>query len=166
MKVRFQGRALTDVQGPLAKCYSIPPVCRPIDAIKTVVSSRTNFSKSLKRKRYSFSRRPCRPSQGWNGEEQILCLQPDLYSGQAPHYIKKVSVSLPASFFFSLAASAQNFPKPCAGTEFTISGELKKNLVMCFQSLRLVDWYRPNIPLCAAPGWDVRWGHSQTCKGV
>lgn len=112
MKVRFQGRALTDVQGPLAKCYSIPPVCRPIDAIKTVVSCRTNFSKSLKRKRYSFSRRPCRPSQGWNGEEQILCLQPDLYSGQAPHYIKKVSVSLPASFFFFFTRSlCSKFPE-------------------------------------------------------
>lgn len=116
MKIRFQGRVLTDAQGPLAKCYSIPHVCRPIDAIKTVVSGRTNFSKSLKRKRYSFSRRPCHPSQGWNGEEQILCLQPDLYSRQAAHYIKKVLVSLPASFFFSLAPLCSKFPETLCRT--------------------------------------------------
>lgn len=55
MKIRFQGRSLTDAVGPLAKCYSIPLVCHPIDAIKTVASCRTKlFQKSKAEKVFLF----------------------------------------------------------------------------------------------------------------
>lgn len=69
MKIRFQGRAMTDAVGPLAKRYSIPRDFRPIDAVKTIANSWTKlFQKSKAEDVFLFLPSLCSLSRMEQGE--------------------------------------------------------------------------------------------------
>lgn len=130
MKIRFQGRALTDALGPLAKYYSIPRVCRPIDAIKTVANSRTKlFPKSEAEEVFLFLLSLSSLSRMERRGADTVPATWSIFWTSRTLYKESVGKSTCFIFFFSHSLpSAQNFLEPCAVIEFLITGELKKEL--------------------------------------
>lgn len=106
MKIRFQGRSLTDALGPLAKCYSIPLVCRPIDAIKTVASCQTKlFQKSKAEEVFLFL--PSLSSLSrveWRGADTVPAIWSIFWTGRTL-YKEGVGKFTGFIFFFFLTPS-------------------------------------------------------------